>query len=431
MSATISSMFNKTVYFLGKLAASNRKDATETVRRAGGKVARQLSASVQIVVVGEGDILSHDWNLWNDQLDAATRKAFEAGELEIVAEAFFWDRLAVSDQSFEQDDAITGNGTDCKSGKRGKTGQKLPDDKSKASLYTPLMLAELVNLPVSIIRRFRQQQLIVPVRQVRHLDYFDFDSVAPLKAVRNMLDAGLSLTKAVDRLRRIKQLFPTSPLEVQVRGNDLLFLTEKGPVDQDGQRHFDFVSDISDRQNDPLETITPDTTAFEVDPLAVLQTIFDPEAEPPNALALCEAAWNREIAGDLHGATDLYRAAIAADKPNPQINFQIAELLYRQGDLNGARERYFSAIELDDEFVEARANLGCVLAELGNDELAIAAFRGALRQHPEYAEVHFHLARLLKRNDFEDEAREHYRIFLELAPDSPWTQQIDNIDACR
>ena len=34
------------------------------------------------------------------------------------------------------------------------------------------------------------------------------------------------------------------------------------------------------------------------------------------------------------------------------------------------------AIELDEDYVEARANLGCVLAEWGQRELAIAAFEG-------------------------------------------------------
>jgi hypothetical protein len=46
------------------------------------------------------------------------------------------------------------------------------------------------------------------------------------------------------------------------------------------------------------------------------------------------------------------------------------------------------ALELEEDFVEARANLGCVLAESGELELAVAAFRGALSLHPQYADVH-------------------------------------------
>jgi tetratricopeptide (TPR) repeat protein len=113
----------------------------------------------------------------------------------------------------------------------------------------------------------------------------------------------------------------------------------------------------------------------------------------------------------------LYRAALAAGGANAQINFQLAEILYRQGDLTGARERYFSAVELDENFVEARANLGCVLAELGRDDLAAAAFRGALKLHPDYAEVRLHLATLLKRQGHIEEAEEQFQLFQELMPE--------------
>ncbi len=53
------------------------------------------------------------------------------------------------------------------------------------------------------------------------------------------------------------------------------------------------------------------------------------------------------------------------------------------------------AVELDEDYVEARANLGCVLAETGQRDLAVAAFRRRLRYHPDYADVHYHLARTL------------------------------------
>ncbi len=53
------------------------------------------------------------------------------------------------------------------------------------------------------------------------------------------------------------------------------------------------------------------------------------------------------------------------------------------------------AIELDEDFVEARSNLGCVLEEQGETALAEAAFRGALEYHPDYADAHYHLAKLL------------------------------------
>jgi tetratricopeptide (TPR) repeat protein len=117
----------------------------------------------------------------------------------------------------------------------------------------------------------------------------------------------------------------------------------------------------------------------------------------------------------------MYRAAMAAGGPTAALCFQLAELLYRLGDRSGARERYFVAIELDEDYVEARANLGCLLAEDGQSDLAVAALEGALAYHPDYADAHYHLARVLDALDRRDEAQTHWRAFLELAPDSPWS----------
>jgi tetratricopeptide (TPR) repeat protein len=81
------------------------------------------------------------------------------------------------------------------------------------------------------------------------------------------------------------------------------------------------------------------------------------------------------------------------------------------------------AIELDADYVEARANLGCVLAELGQQELAAAAFEGALQRHGEYPDAHYHLARILCDLSRAAEAEPHWRAFLELAPESPWADE--------
>ncbi len=114
---------------------------------------------------------------------------------------------------------------------------------------------------------------------------------------------------------------------------------------------------------------------------------------------------------------------MAAAGPTAEACFRLAELLYQRGDLPAARERYYVAIELDEDYVEARANLGCVLAETGELELAVAAFEGALRYHDEYPDVHYHLARTLDELGRASDADLHWAAFLELAPDSPWAEE--------
>jgi Tfp pilus assembly protein PilF len=98
----------------------------------------------------------------------------------------------------------------------------------------------------------------------------------------------------------------------------------------------------------------------------------------------------------------------------------LAETLYRAGDLAAARERYYTVIELDEDHLEARASLACVLAEQGDVELATAALEGVLKQQPEYADAHWHLAGIHMEAGCEKKAEHHLLRFLSLAPESPW-----------
>ena len=144
---------------------------------------------------------------------------------------------------------------------------------------------------------------------------------------------------------------------------------------------------------------------------------------PQNPEEILARATGHEEAGELDIAIDLYRSFLAGYGLRAEVCFQLAELLYRTNDYTAARERYYMAIELDENYVEARANLGCVLIDTGELDLAIAALLGALKYHPDYPDAHYHLARTLDELGQTEKATDHWRAFLVLAPDSPWAQQ--------
>ncbi len=404
----------QSVFFFGKLTAYNRKEAMRIVRLAGGRVVKELSPSVQILVVGEEETLATDWQ---EELDQQTRAAFETGILEMVPEAEFWKRCqAKKTVGLSENSPANENGVD--------------------TLYTPSMLAELTGVPTSLIRHLGKKNLLVPVRQIHRLAYFDHESIPPLKTVRNMLDAGFTQPRIIDRLSRMRRLLsagsglPSGSGEVAILGKNVMMMADKGPVNQDGQFCFRFMMDRDWSENHAASVSDECSDVSDLargEALQILESAFDShfgEPAPLSAVDLCETALLYENRLMWKEAAELYRTALAVGGPDAQIVFQLAEVLYQAGDLSGARERYFMAIELDEEFVEARANLGCVLAELGENEWAAAAFRGALKFHPDYAEVHFHLGALLHRVGLNEEAREHFRLFLELAPDSPWAERI-------
>ncbi|MCC7085998.1 MAG: MerR family transcriptional regulator, partial [Pirellulales bacterium] len=322
-----------------------------------------------------------------DLFDAATRAAIDAGRCEVVAESQFWQRLGL-----------------------------VEDEQDVRRLYTPAMLSELVSVPVAVVRRWHRRGLIKPVREVRRLQYFDFQEVATARRLAELLAAGVSPKVIERRLAELAKYVPSidrplAQLSIIVRGNRLLLRQGDGLVAPGGQMFIDFDSIASDAVADP--TTTPRNT---ISLAEVLRSAEQP-ISPAEMLAL---AADLEDEGNFAAAVEAYRTHCAAAGPTATACFAMAELLYRLGDAVGARERYYMTLELDEDYVEARANLGCVLAELGDCELAVAAFEGALAQHQEYADAYFHLARTLDELGRGSQAKRYWERFLELAPESPW-----------
>jgi tetratricopeptide (TPR) repeat protein len=370
----------KRVAFVGKLGGVTRREAHQLVRELGGVASDRVTADADLVVIGADELPLGEETLLSDEVERASAE----GRLEILSETQFWQRLGLFPGTASQ-------------------------------LYTPAMLAELLNVPVSVVRRWHRHQLIVPVREVRRLPYFDFQEVATARQLAQLLAAGASPSEIERQLAELSRYVPDverplAQLSVIVQGKRLLLRQGEGLIEPGGQLRIDFDALDAAGADRPSSETSATTLPFCAEPAAVVA----PEQ-------LSRMAVELEEQGQLEAAADLYRATMAAAGPRPEICFELAELLYRLGDLGAARERYFMAIELDDDYVEARANLGCVLAELGQHELAIAAFQGALTYHRDYADVHYHLARLLDELQRPDEAETHWEEFLSLAPDSPWS----------
>ena len=135
----------KRVAFVGKLASMSRRDAGQLVRRHGATVLERPDASAHLVVVGEEELPLAEGEGPEQWFDESARQAAENGDLEIITETQLWHRLGLVEH--EQD---------------------------IHRLYTPAMLAELLGVPVAVIRRWHRRGLIVPVREVRRAAVFRF-----------------------------------------------------------------------------------------------------------------------------------------------------------------------------------------------------------------------------------------------------------------
>jgi tetratricopeptide (TPR) repeat protein len=375
----------------------SHREAEKLIRSQLGQVVERGGEPADLIVVSDeaGDLQRATADLAAE--DGAMRAAYEGGTLEVVRESELWARLGLVD-----------------------SGQGIE------RLYTPAMLAELLRVPISAIRQWARRGALRAKREVRRLPYFDFEEVGVARKLAELLAAGCSLSVIDRKLSELSRLLPEMPRPladpaVVVEGRCLRVRREEGVTEPSGQLLIDF--DIAESPAvDGADASLPVAIPIAVGMCRIAAKSND-DFDAPASDDLRSLADELEQCGRSDQAIEVYRAILVSGQFTADDHFALAELLYRQGDLSAARERYYVAIELDEDFVEARSNLGCVLAEQGELELAAAAFDGALKYHPSYADAHYHLARLLDRTDQPGAALRHWRQFIELSPASPWADE--------
>ncbi len=362
-SSTTLPLAGRRIAFVGKLGGLSRREATRVVREAGGVPCEEGASDIDLLVLGAEETPLAEESL----LDDAQRGAESQGRLEVITETELWQRLGLVDA-----------------------------ETTARRLYTPAMLAELLGVDVRVIRRWHRRGLIVPVRTVHQLPYFDFQEVATARRLAELLASGASPQAIERKLARLAAVLPDvqrplAQLSVIVQGRQLLLRQGEGLIDAGGQMWIDFEGLADNHAEDPPAVSLKLTEAG-----ARSGRVDDTFQEPfPEHDEILSQAYLLEDSGDVEGAIDCYHALLARDGARADYCFQLGELLYRAGEIAAARERYYMAVELNEDYVEARASLAAVLAETGRQELAIAAYRGTLALYDDYSDVHYNLARLL------------------------------------
>ncbi len=296
------------------------------------------------------------------------------------------------------------------------------DESGVRRLYTVAMMAAVLDVPQAAVRHWSRTGQLEPKRRADSIEWFDFEQLVAGRQLARLLGSGLSLREIDAGLRALAPGEPAVAARcgdrIVVDGRRLSIRNGDRLVGSGGQLQLGFYS----------EGVGAAAEGGGHDPLAwrsvvgrIEATAEHEESEGPTCVAeLLDLAADLEAAGEFVEAAEAIRAVLQATGPSAPVVFMLAELLYRSGDLTAARERYYTAVELDADHLEARASLGCVLAELGDQDLAIAALEGVLHQQPDYADAHWQMAGLLEAVDREPEARRHLEIFVSLAPESPW-----------
>ncbi len=392
MNESVSILLGKRIVFVGKLGALSRKEAMQLVRDHGGVPLERVTSDVELVIIGADELPAEDVSAL---LSESIRQGLREGRTTLIHEHELWLQLGVVDES------------------------------TSLQLYTPAMVAGLVKTPVRNIRRWYRMGLLTSAKVAHRLPYFQFVQVQNARQLVNWIGRGAHPSDIKRQLADFSTWVENRSLmelDLVVDGRRLLLRHGDQLLGANGQLHLDF-----DR-TEPLGAAESTSS-----PVVMATIPFQSESHTADSSGNDVQNWTREEMlqaaeeleddGRLEQSIGWYRIILARYGMTAEICFQLAELLYRTGDITAARERYYNAIELDEDFIEARANLGCVLAETGQTILAVAAFQGALSRDDSYPDVHYHLAKCLDEIAESEQAVRHWIRFLQLSPQSPWAEE--------
>ena len=392
MNESVSILIDKRIAFVGKLGALSRKEAMQLVRDHGGIPLERVSNDVDLVIIGADELPAEDVSAL---LSESIRQGLREGRTTLIHEHELWLKLGVVDES------------------------------TSLQLYTPAMVAGLVKTPVRNIRRWYRMGLLTSAKIAHRLPYFQFVQVQNARQLVNWIGRGAHPSDIKRQLADFSTWVENRSLmelDLVVDGRRLLLRHGDQLLGANGQLHLDFDrTEPLDASESTIATAITATIPFQSESHASDSNAND--VQNWTREDMLQAAEELEDDGRLEQSIGWYRIILARYGMTAEICFQLAELLYRTGDVSAARERYYNAIELDEDFIEARANLGCVLAETGQTILAVAAFQGALSRDDSYPDVHYHLAKCLDEIAESEQAVRHWIRFLQLSPQSPWAEE--------
>ena len=265
--------------------------------------------------------------------------------------------------------------------------------------FTASQMAETLQVSRPTLDRWLASGLIRPVEINAGVPLFEFQDVAAVRTLAELMQSGVSLTKVRRAVARLVKWLPAAnqPLLALSLDEDihrLVVRTADGRLaEPTGQLLLEF------QHEESVASLAFSATESEAD------------------LFQRAVAWEDERPLE---AAAIYRELIAKGGPHAVLAFNLANALYSADDLEGALTHYQQATDFDPQHAGAWNNLANVLAELDRPEQAIEAYRRALAIDSRLADARFNLAQTLVEIGRPDEAVLHWRAYLAADSESSW-----------
>jgi tetratricopeptide (TPR) repeat protein len=370
------------VVIVGQLASMTRAEAARVIALTGGELTERLTRQTELVVIGgRGPQIQRSGRL-PTQLTRARRLIQEGLPLEVWSEEVWLRSVGLAE------DAV---------GVRKR--------------FTASQMAEALHVPRSTLDRWIAAGLIRPVEISASVPVFEFQQVAAVRTLADLIQSGVPLAKVRLAVARLAKWLPAD-------GQPLLELS----LDEDIRRLV--VRTADGRLAEPSGQLLLE---FECD---------EPVTAIPFGASECQAdAFRRAIECEEERpleAAAIYRELIAERGPHATLAFNLANALYAAEDLGGALSHYQQAAHLDSQHTGAWNNLANVLAELDRPEEAIDAYRRALALDSRLADARFNLAQTLVEVGRAEEAVLHWQAYLAADTDSNWADYArERLDSSR
>jgi tetratricopeptide (TPR) repeat protein len=347
------------VAFTGRLACLSRAEAIKLVRRSGGSWSRRVTSATSMLVIGQdGWPFRKDGRLTRKLLQA--RRLSRLRPLTVISEADLLMRLGL--------------------------------EAGPRRHLSTAQLSQALATPGERIRGWVESGLMQPVETIEGIHYFDFRQASWAKRLSEFAQNGAAIRRLRRSLLQLRSWLPEADETLaqlnMLEGNGRLTvrLDHDLIAEPSGQLCFDF----SEKRAEPSSL-----------PVAA-----------PRTEDWFERARGHEANEQWPEAIRAYRKALRSSGPDSTTCFNLANALYASGEREQAVERYYQAAELEPGFAEAWNNLGIVLGELKRHEEAIEALGQALMIDPLYGDAHYNLADLLEESGRPQEARPHWRAYL-------------------